>query len=136
MSIATSYQNDTWITPIYYIFDNKYLYFVSSIHSKHVQHIQLNKKVAVSIFDSSQTDNINGIQMKGEVVEIPISEYSKILELYFYINETINEKISEKISEYKKNKRAIFQVKPIEIYIQDVEYFKKYHIDRRIKVTL
>ncbi len=140
MSLATSYQNDTWIAPVYYTTDDNYtFYFVSSKYSKHVQHIFLNSQVAISIFNSNQTEGTaNGVQIKGIATIINESEYFNIIKLFgnkmkVKIN---NNDIIDKIKEYSRNNRLIFSINPIKSYIQDQEFFKKHHIDKRIEIHL
>ena len=141
LSIATSFNNQTWIAPVFFAVDDKYnFYFVSSIDSTHVQHILQNKQVALSIFDSVQPEgDANGVQIKGEAIKIPISKYPDVLKLFWEKTRKkviTEDEIQQKINEYENNKRSIFQIVPKEIYVQDQEYFKKYRIDKRVRIDL
>ena len=141
MSIATSYNDDVWIAPTFYANDKEYhnLYFVSSITSKHCQDITLNNLVAVSIFDSNQKEGIaNGIQIRGLASLIDKSMYLEIITLFCEkVGKVTTPKlIKEKIQEYEENKRFIFQIKIIDAYIQDTDYFEKHRIDKRIRINL
>ena len=141
MSIATSYNNDTWIAPTFYANDkdNYNIYFVSSLYSKHVQHILLNNKVAISIFDSNQKEGVaNGIQIWGEATKVDRSNYPDIIKMFCNkLDKPVTvDIIDEKIDEYKNNDRYIFKIDPLEVYIQDTDYFKEYKIDKRIMIDL
>ncbi len=140
MSVATtSYYNDVWIAPVYYVSDKNYnLYFVSQMRSRHVIHIIMNNQVAVSIFDSTQEEDPNGIQIKGVVDKLSESKYQEVISLFYKKDEKeVTPKIiADKIKEYKDNERAIFQIKPTEVYIQDKEYFKEHRVDKRIPIKL
>src|SRR3989304_5459645 len=85
LSIATSFNNDTWIAPVFFAVDDEYnFYFVSSMDSTHVQHILQNKQVALSIFNSVQPEgDANGVQIKGKAIKIPISKYPEVLKLFW-----------------------------------------------------
>ena len=140
MSLATSHYNDTWIAPVYYVVDEDYnIYFVSFIRSTHVIHIILNSQVAISIFNSTQEEgDANGLQIKGEAYQLPKSRYKEVISLFYRKNgiEATPEMIDGKIKEYEDKERAIFQIKPTEIYIQDREYFKEHRVDKRVKINL
>jgi uncharacterized protein YhbP (UPF0306 family) len=141
MSLATCHYNDTWIAPVSYVTDNDYnFYFVSHAKSKHVIHAMLNNNVAMSIFDSTQTQGEgNGIQIKGTAMQLPISKYKDVIPLFLKrmgIVDNIEDLIQMKSKEYVMKDRVIFQIKPEEIYMQDVRYFQKHKVDRRIQIKL
>jgi len=141
MSLATCHYNDVWIAPVSYVTDENYnFYFVSHARSKHVIHTILNSDVAMSIFDSTQTEGEgNGVQIKGIASQLSTSKYKDVIPLFFEkigIVDDIEDLIQMKIEEYKLNDRVIIQVKPTEVYIQEKEYFEKHKVDKRIKIKL
>jgi uncharacterized protein YhbP (UPF0306 family) len=140
MSIATSYLDDTWIAPVYYFNDDSFtLYFVSSLDSKHVGQLLLNPQVAVSIFDSRQAEgDANGVQLRGIASKVADEKYYDVLSMFFQKNgKSVDpDTINDRITQYRNTGRAIFQIVPIDAFVQDPEHFKKYRIDKRVRIDL
>ncbi len=85
MTIACANNDDTWISPVAYAQDSDYtLYFVSIPSSKHISYIMRNKKATVAIYDSHQEWGSGiGLQIEGDVSEVPLSELPHALTSYF-----------------------------------------------------
>lgn len=141
LSLATSNGKETWIAPLFFVHDRyKTIYFVSSIDSLHVQHIQVRSQVALSIFNMNQKEgnlaaDTNGVQIRGRAIFADKSEYEKVMELF---NQKIwpDESKPIDVDKYEGTGRSIFKIYLDEIYVQDPEYFQKHHEDKRIKVDL
>lgn len=76
LSLATSLNNETWISPLWYATDENYnFYFVSEYESKHAKFIKENPNVAVSIFNSTEVpEDVNGLQIEATAGEVKIME--------------------------------------------------------------
>lgn len=66
-SIATVDPKGVWVNPVFFAYDKDLnLYFISQMHSRHMQNIVNNKRVAVSIYKTEQKDDICGTYLEGE----------------------------------------------------------------------
>lgn len=64
--IATVDAKGVWSNPVYFAWDEKFnLYFISQMHSRHMQNLQKNPRIAVSIYKTEQKGNVIGIQLEG-----------------------------------------------------------------------
>lgn len=65
-SIATVDEKGVWSNPVYFAWDDKYnLYFISRMHSRHMQNLKKNNRIAVSIYKTEQKGDVFGIQLEG-----------------------------------------------------------------------
>ncbi len=65
-TIATIDPKGAWSNPVYFACDKNYnFYFISQISSRHMKNIKNNPRVSMSIFSTSQTKDIVGIQIEG-----------------------------------------------------------------------
>ena len=142
LSLATSNRKETWIAPVFYAHDDFHtLYFVSSKDSVHVQHIFQNPQVAVSIFDSTQSEGnikggINGVQIRGFASLVDKSQYEHVIGLFLkkIFPNDLEKQSAIDPNRYEGTPRLIFQIHVDEIYVQDPDHWKNHRIDRRIKV--
>lgn len=77
--IATVDEKGVWANPVYFAWDEKFnLYFISQLHSRHMQNIAKNPRVSVAIFKTEQKGEVIGIQLEGEasVLENPEEKLS------------------------------------------------------------
>ena len=66
-SLATVDDKGVWSNPVYFAWDEKFnLYFISQMHSRHMQNIKKNSRIAVSIYKTEQKGNVFGIQLEGD----------------------------------------------------------------------
>ncbi len=64
--IATMDKKGVWSNPVYFAWDNEFnLYFISQMHSRHMQNLSKNSRIAVSIFKTEQKGDVIGIQLEG-----------------------------------------------------------------------
>lgn len=71
MTLAVSFHDLPWSSPVYFVFYDKGFYFFSNEASKHIQYADNKKPVSASIFqDSDQMDMIFGFQMHGVVEKV------------------------------------------------------------------
>ncbi len=72
-SIATVDGKGVWSNPVYFAWDNEYIfYFISQMPSRHMQNLKKNNRIAISVYKTEQKGDVIGIQLEG-VAEI-ISE--------------------------------------------------------------
>lgn len=65
---------EPWSNPVYFAYDGNFnFYFISMPRSKHMRNIGKNKKIAVSIYDSTQDTH-------GDVVGVQIEATARILD--------------------------------------------------------
>ena len=77
-----------WTNPVYFAYDEKFdLYFISQMHSRHMQNLSKNPKVAVSIYSTEKKDDVFGIQLEGEAKILTEKdngdEIQKAYEIYY-----------------------------------------------------
>lgn len=117
MQIATM-SGKPWICTVYYAFDGKKLYFISSPNSRHCKDIRKNKHVACAITDSKQkvVGKKVGVQIEGTASQVAKDEEIKrALDLWNKANTGFEKFISmENIKSGKMNDRA-YVIKPMKI---------------------
>jgi uncharacterized protein YhbP (UPF0306 family) len=128
-----------WIAPLYYAYDKNYnFFFVSANDALHVQHIKINKKVAIAIFDShAPVGEGDGVQIEAFATPAKLTELPHILAIYFarrFPNEIERIKKHHLPTEYMgKNLFWFFKMVPIKVYTLDL---KVKDVDKRIEVNL
>jgi uncharacterized protein YhbP (UPF0306 family) len=140
LSLATSVNNDTWVTPLWYATDKDYnFYFVSDKNTKHVTHLIENQKVAFCIFDSNKNpNNVTGLQVSAIAKEINLKEIPGAIKCIFSKNgsEAFKEysKDWNKVETYSKlaNTR-IYKLIPTNIWILDINAEED---NKRVEVKL
>ncbi len=64
--IATVDEKGVWSNPVFFAWDEHWnLYFISQMPSRHMQNLRKNARIAVSIYSTTQTDDVCGIQLEG-----------------------------------------------------------------------
>lgn len=64
--IATVDKKGVWTNPVYFALDNQFnLYFISQIHSRHMQNLLKSTRIAVSVYKTEQKGDVVGIQLEG-----------------------------------------------------------------------
>lgn len=65
-SIATVDEKGVWSNPVYFAWDDRFnFYFISQMHSRHMQNLNKNPRIAVSIYKTEQKGDVVGIQLEG-----------------------------------------------------------------------
>lgn len=131
MSVTTLNQDNSelWPAIVFYIADKDLnLYFMSGTKSKHCVNIQSNAKVAVSIYDSSQTlpSNKTGMQISGKAEVINRLESIKYMVKMWnqHIATTDDEKEEAKYF-IEGAKSRIYKITPTHIKYFNQELFGK-----------
>lgn len=84
-SLATVDEKGVWSNPVYFAWDNKYnLYFISQMQSRHMQNIQKNNRIAVSIYNTEQKGDVIGIQLEGGATILEKEEDKKSAHQVYY----------------------------------------------------
>lgn len=139
MTIGTSNGFEPWIAPVaYWTDDDNCFYFVSHKESKHVTHIAINPKVAISIFDSSIPEG------KGDKSGIQISAFAKILAFddntlitkalhsiqyrFSSPTDTTLKEFTDRCILWYKNDRVIVKLIPDDIFLNSYDGKKDYRI--------
>lgn len=126
--------SDNWASPVCYTFDQNYnFYWVSMPSSRHSQNIAKNNQISIAIFDSHQSvDTGVGLQIEGTAQKLGISDYLKILKLYFGRNYPFG-KISLSFKKLLDNKTYFFyKLTPTTVWINNPDS----ESDERVKVNL
>jgi len=84
LSLATCHDNRPWSTDLFYASDdNCQLYFVSSVTTRHSQHIAANPRVSVSISgECSDWKEIKGVQLDGVAGVVSKADRDRVIEMY------------------------------------------------------
>lgn len=67
--LATVDKAGVWSNPVYFAWDENFsLYFISQPHSRHMQNLAKDGRIAVSIYSTAQStfDDVAGIQLEGK----------------------------------------------------------------------
>lgn len=131
MILATSDKFDNWSAPLYYLFEDRSFYFLSSKNSLHIKMTDKNPEASVSIFKNSDSfHDIKGVQMSGIVKRVKNhKETFKILKKYVNRYPCTAELFDiEKIVKSVREKTRVYSFIPEKIIYTDnsVEFgFKK-----------
>lgn len=64
--ISTVDPKGVWSNPVYFAWDNLFnFFFISQMHSRHMQNIQRNSRVSMAIYKTEQKGNVAGVQLEG-----------------------------------------------------------------------
>lgn len=59
-------KNGVWSNPVYFAWDANFnFYFISQMHSRHMQNLSRDPKIAISIYKTEQKGDVAGIQLEG-----------------------------------------------------------------------
>jgi len=139
LTLATIDENNhPWVCILAYAFDDKYnFYFISLPTAKHSTHINKNKHVSFSIFDSRQNFGYGtGLQIEGKVEEVQDKQLSTMKNVYFERNYpfgNINNEFMKGIeSLIQKKIYRFYKIMPIKVWINDPDA----ETDKRAQVDL
>ena len=84
LSLATCDNSQPWSTDLFYASDDScQLYFVSSVKTRHCQHIEANPHVSVTISgEVNDWVKIKGLQLNGVAGVVPESDRKWVIETY------------------------------------------------------
>jgi hypothetical protein len=85
LSLATCNDGRPWSTDLFYASDDScQLYFVSSVTTRHCQHIAVNPQVSVSISgEVADWKEIKGLQLDGVACVVSKADRDGVTEMYF-----------------------------------------------------
>lgn len=126
-SIATvDNKNGVWTNPVYFAWDKKYnLYFISQMSSRHMQNIQKDNRIAISIYKTEQKGDVVGIQIEGKAKIITIKDNKKEIK---HAHNTYYTRAGHgaDMQKYINNPTWLFvKVVPKKIYYFDTRFFKE-----------
>lgn len=76
--IATVDPKGVWANPVYFAWDDKFnLYFISQMHSRHMQNLQKDSRISIAIFSTAQKGNVAGIQLEGNAKILTVNDQKK-----------------------------------------------------------
>lgn len=122
--LATVDQKGVWSNPVYYAWDDQYnLYFISQMHSRHMQNLTKNSRVAISVFKTEQKGDVVGIQLEGDA-EILLDDTEAIQHAFtIYHGRTGG---GEDVQQYINDPTWIFvKVIPERLYYFDTRFFEE-----------
>ena len=71
LCLASSSENDPWVSPVFYVVHNGMLVFLSAPHTRHCQNIKHNPIVSASVQDDYKNwEEIKGIQLQGKAAQL------------------------------------------------------------------
>lgn len=84
--IATVDPKGVWANPVYFAYDEKFnLYFISQMKSRHMQNLNKDPRISVSIYKTEQKGDVAGTYIEGQV-EIILKdkkEIKKAFDVYY-----------------------------------------------------
>jgi len=101
MSIACSDEGSPWSASVFFVSDGlSKLYFFSSGESRHSRVFKNNPEASATVIGSFESVfEISGLQIQGEVCEVPQENRSQVLSMYFekfdYLREVCNSTADE-----------------------------------------
>lgn len=127
-----------WAAPLYYAYDSDYnFYFISASNSLHAQHIKLNAKVSMAIFDSHALAGTgDGVQIEGVAYPAKVMELPHIIFTYFrrrFPDEIDRWKTKQPSQFMGKNLFWFYKVVPTHIFTLDLSNTE---VDIRVEVTI
>tara|TARA_B100000959_G_scaffold35484_1_gene33930 strand:- start:1147 stop:1662 length:516 start_codon:yes stop_codon:yes gene_type:complete len=127
LTIATRNTQSIWAATVFYIADTEMnLYFLSSDKTRHIQDIESNNEVAITIYqDVSDWQSIQGVQATGHVSHVGEDNKSSVLNQYItkyiFLKELLNnpkDEQEERIAQQFKT-ISLFKLKPFYYRIID-----------------
>src|SRR3990172_11968587 len=84
-SISTVDKKGVWSNPVFFAWDDKFnLYFISQMKSRHMQNLQTNSRIAVSVYKTEQKGDVYGIQLEGNgKILSQKNEIKKAFDIYY-----------------------------------------------------
>jgi uncharacterized protein YhbP (UPF0306 family) len=102
MALATDGPQGIWNNAVHFAYDQHVnIYFISQLHSRHMQNIAAHAEVALAIFDSSQdaVGHVVGLQIRGQAELLPDQAVAPAHHLYYARSPEIPG-ISPRLSDY------------------------------------
>ena len=122
--IATVDEEGVWSNPVYFAWDERFnLYFISQMHSRHMQNLQKNPRIAVSIYKTEQKGDVVGIQLEGTVKVISESDGKKEIQHAYnvYYGRAGH---GPDVQQYINNPTWLYvKITPKQIYYFDTRFF-------------
>lgn len=120
--IATVDKRGTWSNPVFFAWDSVFnLYFISQMHSRHMQNIQRNPRVAVSIYSTQQKGDVLGIKLEGNATILfnDAGAIKEAADIYYGRAGT-----GPGVEQYMNNPTWIFvKIVPEHLYYFDTRFF-------------
>jgi general stress protein 26 len=124
--ISTVDPKGVWSNPVYFAWDEKFdLYFISQIHSRHMQNLLKNPRVSVAIYSTAQKGDVSGIQLEGEAKILMLMEEATETEIH-HAYETYYGRAGygTDVQGYINNPTWLYvRIKPESIYYFDTRFF-------------
>lgn len=131
-----------WVNPVYFSWNKQWrLYFISQPHTRHVENIAENDRIAVAIYSTQPraSGDVIGIQLEGKARLL--SKRKEIEEAYvcYYgrkYPKTKKDRKSISADDYMRNDSVwhFFEIVPKNIYYFDTRYFdeKRQKVPRKV----
>lgn len=123
-SIATVDEKGVWNNPVFFAWDNKFnVYFISQMHSRHMQNLQKNSRIAVAIYNTEQEGDVAGIQLEGSA-HILLNDKDAIQHAFDTYFSRAGK--GSDVEQYINNPSWIFvQISPEYLYYFDTRFFEE-----------
>lgn len=120
--IASVDAKGVWANPVYFAYDEKFnLYFISQMHTRHMQNLTKNPRISVAIYTTEQKKYVVGAYMEGEV-KILLDEKKEIKKAFGIYYGRAGK--GPDVAQYINNPTWIFvKVIPENIYYFDTKFF-------------
>lgn len=120
--IASVDAKGVWANPVYFAWDERFnLYFISQMHSRHMQNLTKNPRISVAIYQTEQKGDVVGAYVEGEVKILleDKEEIRKAFDIYYG-----RAGKGTDVAQYINNPTWIFvKVIPENIYYFDTKFF-------------
>jgi uncharacterized protein YhbP (UPF0306 family) len=140
LTLATAdAQGIPWAAPLFYAYDDEYnFYFLSAKDSLHAEHIEVNHRVALAIFDSTvPLGEGDGVQIEGHAEMAGFSELPRIIHLYYkqrFVDIKERARHTHGVEDFAGLAiRRFYKVVPIRAYTLDTDATS---VDRRVEIDL
>lgn len=119
--LATVDKTGVWSNPVYFAWDDSFaFYFISQMKSRHMQNIQNNSAVSLSIYTTEQKENIRGIQLEGRATIL--NDQKAINQAYKVYYGRLGK---DQQAYYENDTWTIVQIKPEKMYYFDDRFFEE-----------
>lgn len=111
-----------WANPVYFAYDEKFnLYFISQMHSRHMQNLTKNPRISVAIYKTEQKGDVVGayVEGKAKILLEDKEELQNTFDIYYG-----RAGKGPDVAQYINNPSWIFvKVTPENIYYFDTRFF-------------
>ncbi|MDO8575939.1 MAG: pyridoxamine 5'-phosphate oxidase family protein [bacterium] len=135
IALSTYGAGGLWVCPVYFAYDQDFtLYFLSELHSRHVQNIAANPTVAGAVFDTNQAPRgkVRGLQLVGTSKLVRPEQAEHATRVYFTATPArtpIDKKQTPRANQDGSGAWQLSEIRPTKIYCFDELHFGSTRIE-------